>query len=247
MIDQELRSRETDLLDQERLALKESFEIDFTKVDEREVLTKFVPSFNDPTSIVLGKDGLQMTGIAGPKKQSTSTVGPRMAIIGDFDVIAEFADLKFVASDNGSSAIYLGPRIVLPAREAYLLFRGVIQHPDTPLREITQVELLQSGPKGFRYSYPVIYADECRAGRLRVARREKMFHYLIAPLDSEHFRILHSTEGPDTRVESGNFLVRVSCYSQGNEESEVRVTWKSLSIRAAKLEPVGVAPFIPRQ
>ena len=243
--DQELRSHETDQLDQERLALKDSFEMDFTKADEREVLTKFVPSFSDPTSIVLGKEGLQMTGIAGPKKQSTSTVGPRVTIIGDFDVIAEFADLKLVASDNGSSAIYLGPRIVEPAREAYLLFRGVVQHPDTPLREIAQVELLQSGPKGFRYSYPAIYADECRAGRLRVARRGKTFHYLVAPLDSDHFRLLRSIEGPDTRIESGNFLVRVSCYSQGNEQAEVRVTWKSLSVRAATLEPVGTGQFIP--
>lgn len=245
--DQELRSRETDQLDQERMALKDSFEIDFTKFDEREMVTKFVPSFSDPTSIVLSEEGLQMSGIAGPKEQSTSTVGPRMAIEGDFDAIAEFADLQLQAPDNGVAAIYLGPRVVQPAREAFLLFRGIVRHPDTPLREITQVEILQSGLKGFRYAYPAIYADECRAGRLRLARRGKMFHYLIAPLDSEHFRLLHSMEATDARIERGNFLLRTSCYSQGTENSEVHVTWKSLSVRATVLRPHGNAPLDPRK
>ncbi|MEJ7592086.1 MAG: DUF1583 domain-containing protein [Planctomycetaceae bacterium] len=234
--EQELRGTETDELDREREALADSFEFDFTKTNEKDVHSKFAETFNDPTSIALQADGLHMSGMAESKGQSTSLVGPRMAIAGDFDVVAEFSDLELSVSDNGSCAIYLGPRVVQQAAEAHLLYRGMVQHPDTPLREMTQVEVLQSGPKGFRYSYPAIYADECRSGRLRVARRGTRFHYLIAPLDSEHFRLLHSMEVSDVPLLSGNFMMRTSCYSAGTQRSEVSVVWKSLSVRADSIE-----------
>lgn len=60
---------------------------------------------------------------------------------------------------------------------------------------------------------------------------------MIAPLDSAQVRILRSMEMTDQRIEPGNALVRVSCYSQGTETAEVTVSWRSLSIRATKLEP----------
>ncbi|MFO1001612.1 MAG: DUF1583 domain-containing protein [Planctomycetaceae bacterium] len=258
--EQELRGTETDTLDSERIALPDSFEFDFTNKTDEELESDFIiadekrqrarrkpPGADSLNSVLqllnkpdwdvfLEPDGLHMRGEAGPKTSSTSSVGPRIKIDGDFDVIAEFSDLKIKPSDNGIAAIYLGPRIVLKEFEAHLLFRGIVQHPNTPLRELTQVELLRSGAKGFRYEYPAIYADECRSGRLRVARRGTKFHYLIAPLDSDNFRLLHSIEGPDISILNGNFLLRTSCYSQGAESSEVSVVWKNVSIRAESIE-----------
>jgi hypothetical protein len=258
--EQELRGTETDTLDSERIALPDSFEFDFTNRTEEELESAFViadekrqrdrtrpPGADALNSVIqllkkpdwdvlLEPDGLHMRGEAGPKANSTSSVGPRVQITGDFDVIAEFSDLKIKASDNGVAAIYLGPRVVLKEFEAHLLFRGIVQHPNTPLRELTQVELLRSGAKGFRYEYPAIYADECRSGRLRVARRGTKFHYLIAPLDSDNFRLLLSIEGSDVPILNGNFLLRSSCYSQGVESSDVSVVWKNVSIRAESIE-----------
>lgn len=258
--EQELRGTETDVLDRDRNALAEFFDFDFTDKTDEELESEFVITDDKRQSvqiqrIVDGKlvtssqgsdksnwdvfqspDGLHMRGAAGPKESSTSSVGPRMVISGDFDVIAQFSDLKLMASDNGVCAIYLGPRVIQKEFEAHLLFRGMVQHPDTPLRELTQVEVLRSGAKGFRYEYPAIYADECRSGRLRVARRGAMWHYLIAPLDSENFRLLHSMPGPDIPILSGNFMLRMSCYSQGAESSEVSAIWKKMSVRAESLE-----------
>ena len=234
--EQELRGTQTDVLDCERDALAGSFEFDFTKTTAKEVLSTFAESFTEPTSIALLPSGLQMSGTAKPKGQSTSVAGPRIVITGDFDVIAEFSDLKIKASDNGVCAIYLGPRVIQKEFEAHLLFRGMVQHPDTPLRELTQVEVQSSGAKGFRYEYPVIYADECRSGRLRVARRGTTWHYLIAPLDSENFRLLHSMAGSDIPILSGNFMLRISCYSAGVESSDVSVVWKTMSVRAETIE-----------
>jgi hypothetical protein len=236
--EQELRSTETDGLDRERESLPDNFEFDFTKTIEQEVLTEFASSFDDPTSMALQPGGLRMSGIARSKGQSTSAAGPRIMISGDFDVIAEFADLTLKASDNGSCAIYLGPRVIQQQFEAHLLYRGMIQHPDTPRREIAQVEVLQSGAKGFRYSYPAIRAEECRSGRLRLARRGATFHFLIAALDSDSFRLLHSMEVSDIPILPGNFLLRTSCYSAGVENSEVSVVWKTLSIRAESIERI---------
>jgi len=82
----------------------------------------------------------------------------------------------------------------------------------------------------------VIYADECRSGRLRVARRGTTWHYLIAPLDSENFRLLHSMAGSDIPILSGNFMLRISCYSAGVESSDVSVVWKTMSVRAETIE-----------
>lgn len=258
--EQELRGTETDVLDSERIALPDSFEFDFTNKTEDELQSEFIIAdekrqrdrrkplgadklisvfqlLNKPDwDVFLEPDGLHMQGEAGPKTSSTSSVGPRVKIDGDFDVIAEFSDLKIKPSDNGIAAIYLGPRIVLKEFEAHFLFRGIVQHPNTPLRELSQVELLRSGSKGFRYEYPAIYADECRSGRLRVARRGAKFHYLHAPLDSDNFRLLHSIQGPDISILNGNFLLRSSCYSQGAESSEVSVVWKNISIRAESIE-----------
>jgi hypothetical protein len=177
-----------------------------------------------------------MSGAAGPRGNADSITQPRIGISGDFDVIAEFADLKVKASDNGSAAIYMGPRMIQGQFEMHMLFRGMIQHPDTPLREITQVEIIKSGKNGRGFQYPAINADECRSGRLRVARRGKTFHYLVAPLDSDNFRLLHSREVSDNPILPGNFVLRISCYSSGVQSSEVSVVWKNLSVRAESIE-----------
>ncbi len=236
VVEQELRGTETDQLDRERDALTESFDFDFTKTTEQQVASAFQNSFSDPTSLALVPQGLQMSGIGRPKGQSTTELGPKVIISGDFDAVAEFSDLKLTASDNGSAAIYLGPTLIQKEYTRHLLFRGIVQHPDTPRRELTQVEVLRSGQRAGRFEYPAIYADECRSGRLRVARRGTRLHYLIAPLDSDDFRLLLSQEGWDVPVLSGSFLLRTSCYSQGVETSEVSVVWKNISIRAESIE-----------
>ena len=233
---QELRGTDTDALDREREALPESFEFDFTKTSEVQRMTIFTDSVEGQSSNALIQGGFQMSGAAAPRGNADSITQPRIGISGDFDVIAEFADLKLKASENGTAAIYMGPRMIQEQFEMHMLYRGMVQHPDTPLREITQVEIIKSGKNGRSFQYPAINADECRSGRLRVARRGKMFHYLIAPLDSDSFRLLHSREVSDIPILPGNFVLRISCYSSGVQSSEVSVVWKNLSVRAESIE-----------
>ena len=235
--EQELRGTETDTLDREREALAESFEFDFTKTTEFERKKTFADYAEGQSSNALLAGGLQMSGAAaGPRGNSEWLTQPRIGISGDFDVIAEFAELKLKASDNGSAAIYMGPRLTQGQFQMPMLFRGMIQHPDTPLREITQVEIIKSGKGGRSFQYPATYSDECRSGRLRVARRAKMFHYLLAPLNADTFRLLHSMEVSDLPILPGNFVLRTSCYSAGVDSSGVSVVWKKLSVRAESIE-----------
>lgn len=237
LAEQELRGTETDKLDRERDALAECIEFDFSKTTEFERKTAFADYVEGQSSNALFPGGWQMSGAAaGRGGHSDSTTQPRIGISGDFDVIAEFADLNLKASENGSAAIYMGPRLTQGQFQMPMLYRGIIQHPDTPLREITQVEIIKSDKGGRRFQYPATYSDECRSGRLRIARRGKMFHYLIAPLDSDNFRLLHSMEVSDTPILPGNFVLRISCYSLGVESSEVSVVWKKLSVRAESIE-----------
>lgn len=232
---QELRGTETDALDRERAALAESFEFDFTKATEVQRKTTFADYVEGQSSNALFPGGLQMSGAAAGPGNADSITQPRIGISGDFDVIAEFDDLKLKASENGAAAIYMGPRLTQGQFQMPMLYRGIIQHPDTPLREITQVEIIKSGKGGRSFQYPASYSDECRSGRLRVARRGKMFHYLIAPLDSENFRLVHSMEVSDIPILPGNFVLRISCYSSGVQSSEVSVVWKNLSVRAESI------------
>ncbi len=237
VVEQELRGTETDTLDREREALAESLEFDFSRMTETERKTTFADYVEGQSSNALFPGGLQMSGAAaGPRGNADSITQPRIGISGDFDVIAEFADLRLKVSENGSAAIYMGPRLTQGQFQMPMLYRGIIQHPDTPLREVTQVEIIKSGKSGRSFQYPASYSDECRSGRLRVARRGKMFHYLIAPLDSDSFRLLHSVEISDTPILPGNFVLRISCYSLGVEPSEVSVAWKKLSVRADAIE-----------
>ena len=236
--EQELRGTDTDVLDRERESLAQSFEFDFTATNAEEVLSTFAESLHEPAAIKLLPEGLQMSGIAKPKGKSTSLVGPRILISGDFDVIAEFGDLKLKASDNGIGAIFLGPRMPGREFEAHLLYRGMNQHPGSRLREVAMVEVLRVVQNQRSWGYPASFADDCRSGRLRVARRGTTYHYLIAPLDSENFRLLHSMEISDDPILPGNFMLRTSCYSQGVENSEVSVVWKNMSVRAESIAVV---------
>ncbi len=177
-----------------------------------------------------------MSGAAGPRGNADSLTQPRIGISGDFDVIAEFADLKVKASDNGAAAIYMGPRFTQEQFEMHMLFRGMIQHPIHHCEKSRRWRSSKGEKNGRGFQYPAIYADECRSGRCVLARRGKMFHYLIAPLDSDKFRLLHSMEVSDLPILPGNFVMRISCYSSGVQSSEVSVVWKKLSVRADSIE-----------
>ena len=249
--EQELRGTETDALDHEREALAESFEFDFTTATEQEFLSKFriAPNRGNPVipSVHLQSDGLHMDIESAPRNSALAWVSPLQTISGDFDVIAKFDALKLKVADNGSSAIYLGPTIREQTERSFFLYRGTVQHRDTPLTQRLQVELIDNGPTGFKYSYPAIKVNECTSGRLRVARRGKRFSYLIAPLDSDQFRLLYSAEATEAPLLPGTFLLRSSCYSQGIEDAAVSVIWKSVSVKAESLKDNPTLDLTPQR
>ncbi len=244
--EQELRSIEADVLDRERDSLADSFEFDFASAAAQDFQSKFRTEASQANAVTLTRQGLRMGGTGFQNGQTTHSTGPRLRIDGDFDVIAEYSDLQLEVSENGSSAIYLGFRSFIQDHQANLLYHGLIRHPDTPLRGISQVEILETGSKGFRFSYPVIKADDFRAGRLRLARRGETLHYLMAPGDSPRFRILHSMPGPKIPILPGDFMLRNSCYSAGKTPSTVNVLWKNLSIRADAIDMSDMYSKSPR-
>ncbi len=235
--EQELRGIQTDVLDRERQTLAESFEFDFRNATQQEFDSTFhcVNDFRLASTFRLQPDGLHLKVEAAAQSHAMAYLTPTLLITGDFDVIAEFESLELNVSENGSSAIYLGPRIQDPSHQTYFVFRGVVQHPDTPLRQITQVEFVENGPKGFKYSYPAILAEESTAGRLRMTRRGKTYTFLIAPPESDNFRQLYSREISAAPLLPGNLMLRSSCYSSASTGSAVSVIWKNISIRADSL------------
>jgi hypothetical protein len=187
---------------------------------------------------------------------------------GDFDAIAEFTDLKLKVPSNGVASIRMivqlleadakAPQLppvegrsiegrsteslnIVPAFRRYVnyqLFHGVVQHPDTPIRHISQVEITAFTDGKQTASYPKIIADDCDSGRLRMIRKGNQMSYWIAPLDSPYYAgELPNGTRPSSRIFLNNF-----CYSSSKEPASVRVTWQKLSVRANRIEQVPVVP-----
>ena len=246
--EQELRGTQTDELDQQRLQLTATFDYDFTNVTPEQFQTDFtvVDSYAGKTSdIELQKDGLHIEVKAAAGSGNVGWVAPRMGAVGDFDIIAEFAGLDLKVSDNGSSAIYLTTSFSGSYNGIWQNYRGVIQHPDTPRRQIVQTEIFDLSPERQGWRYGGIYAEACMAGRLRIARRGRKLMFLIAEHDSERFRLTHTEDVTGEPLSAGSIWIRGSCYSTGAEDSSVAVVWKNIHVRAAQiidLTSAGAAP-----
>lgn len=253
--DQELKGPSTETEDRERAALPESFDIDLTRLTP-ETLTDIMVPYGVGAGCVLAPSaaGLKLGATAMTRDFCNPGVIVLRQMEGDFDAIVEFSGLQQTVSSNGVGAIRMivqllesepragnsrirGPNNAAGIRQYtnHQFFHGVVQHPDTPLRGISQAEVttyLNGQPKT---DYRAIIADDCDSGRLRMIRKKNQLSYWIAPLDSPFFRSLYSSELPAETLSASRIFLNAFCYSTTDESSSVHVTWKKLSVRADKV------------
>jgi hypothetical protein len=264
--DQELKGTSSEAIDQQRTTFPDSYELDFTAInaeDFRARVTPYGPEFDAAFSLT--SRGYELsTGNAIHGFRNPGII-VRATINGDFDAIAEFADLKLNVPSNGVAAVRMivqlleadanVPRLpqvedrdIVPAFRRYVnyqLFHGVVQHPDTPIRRISQVEIAAFTNGKQTANYPKIIADDCDSGRLRMIRKGNRMSYWIAPLDSPYFHLLYEGDLPEGTLRPSRIFLNNFCYSSNNEPSSVTVTWKKFSVRANQIEQAQMVPKPP--
>ncbi|MEZ6124802.1 MAG: DUF1583 domain-containing protein [Planctomycetaceae bacterium] len=246
--EQPLRDRRVDAFDEQRALLQDKFEFDFTGSTDADLAAKFATVTgiaSHPADIQLSSAGLTMSSTRlGPA--AYGLVSPQLRVSGDYDITAEFSDLDLKVSDNGSTAIYLVSdlRDERNFLKSYGVYRGMVEHPDTPRRQQVQAEILEvsAGQSNYSFRYPAILKEACTAGRLRILRRGSKLTLLLAEYDSDNFRVIHSEEVSTLPLDPGSIQLRTSCYSSGKSESSVSVTWKNLRVNAEKIESIQRVP-----
>ncbi len=159
-------------------------------------------------------------------------VSPRVQVEGDFDLTAEFAQLKTVGGVNCSSGVFLAAVVnSIPITEASI-YRGLIHHPNEAPRQLALCQASSLNSDGVRMAWSRPVSEESTSGRLRLQRRGKRIRSYVAEGDSSQFRLVSEEDISDSPLTAdGIRLLSMSYESTGLTE----VVWKNIEIGAAKL------------
>ncbi|MBI1314449.1 DUF1583 domain-containing protein [bacterium] len=254
--DQRLRDRTLESIDDRLAQLGDKVEIDFTtqRVQSKPannalsgIPIPFSGSYaawrmsDSGESVTLRPEGLMMTRDASQKFNDVQA-SAHFRVIGDFDIVAEFSDLKVETPYNGNSAIYLVVVADDPLRTHSRVWHGVYAHPGIDRRRVTQIEFNRYRATGVEIGYAGLAAEASDSGRLRIARIGTRMHFMIAEEDSPAYRLLYSADIGDVPLQRDGIRLACGTYDNQNPPSGgVRVTWKRLTMRADRLIPTGFA------
>ena len=234
--EQELRGIQSDELDRIRDELQDTFEFDFVKSTREESQTAFLFTNSvqgTESDFEMREDGLHASVKSPAGTMGIALIAPRITLQGDFDITADYEKLHMEIPDEGACGFY--ESIVFPslANRTGSVIRSAGQYSNSPLRHVSQVELIDPDRGGA--AYPRIIADESPSGRLRTCRRGKMLHFLTAAYGTENFRNLHSAEFTDQPIEPNSIQLRGLAMSFGKKEASMKVVWKKLLVKAERI------------
>lgn len=221
---QEIADHVVASLDADLPRLRSVFAHDFAKEGIADEF--FFPTASDQAGdVVPESDGLH---VVRPTTDGWSSVGIklRFAAIGDFDIEAAF-DAFQPRSDKQASIMLLA---LLDDDEQH---RCRVSRM-LKLRQLQQVNAavsIQHQGNNFTYDTRLAFC-EATAGRLRLARRGNVMHFLFAENDSPVFRLLRSEEVSDRPLVQDRLALLTDCNGTG----ETRVVWKSITLRAEQLK-----------
>ncbi|MCA9060714.1 MAG: DUF1583 domain-containing protein, partial [Planctomycetaceae bacterium] len=197
--DQELRSTTLDEMEAHVAGLKEHVAYDFVRERPRAEkipnslpfsTQQFLTQVNDPgAKLLVRTDGVFMQRDVGVPFQDV-WIGRRFQVHGDFDIVAEFADLRVGTPYDGHRRIAL---TVVTDDERIThcrVWHGIYAHPGIDRRHCTQAEFTRffDGEVAVEIVSPT--AEDSDSGRLRFVRIGKEFFYLIAEADSPGYRLI---------------------------------------------------------
>jgi hypothetical protein len=172
----------------------------------------------------------------GAQGYRNSMFAPLVELHGDFDIIATYNNFVTEATFDGSASLYLQAALDTAQLTECAVMRRQTNDKVDPDQQFHQSVIVHKAPAGDRRSYSKAMPNEAVSGSLRLARRGKVMHFLIADGDSTQFRLVRSEEVGEERISSGNLRL----FNQTSGPGRMFVVWKSISVRADKLTGIAV-------
>jgi len=239
LADQELAGDSPVQLDAEREKLAAAFEHDFAK--DGFPLSKFsVLQGHSSDAFSAQSDGLRVDH-RGAQGYRNAMFAPLLEIHGDFDVIATYEKIAMESPFDGSASVSLQATLGNETQAECAVMRRQTNDKVDPDQQFHQTVVVHKEPAGERRGYSKAMPNEAFAGSLRLLRRGKTVHFLVADGDSTQFRLLRSEEIAENHVPTGCLRL----FNMTNGPGHMLVVWKMLSIRAQKLS--GLALENPRE
>ncbi len=159
------------------------------------------------------------------------SIGPKLQVQGDFDIVAEFEDFEATTKPGGNSTLYLIAFFDTPENDEHAITRRQIHDADGGVRHQCQCIVVQNSPTANRRNHFSNTAMEEHAGKLRLTRTGNTLSYFTAEGDSSTFQFRGKIEA----LNDGANVKEIRLVAQIFEEGQVSVVWKSLSIKAEKI------------
>lgn len=169
-------------------------------------------------------DGLLVTS-SGTGYVHTFVHSP-IAVTGDFDIIAEFADFQSQVAPHGEGSIRLAAFLDDErSSECYLIRKYAISN-ELRDEQVLQAARFEKRGQEIQYNFFAAPAEEATAGRLRLARRGTTLYSLFAEAGSDRFRLAHRET---VSGEPAWFRIGIEHQKTGKTSALL----KSLDVRAA--------------
>ena len=168
-------------------------------------------------------DGFQITRPSG-EYVNYSMLSP-ILLSGDFDVIAEFSDLRTDVVNGGEGNVQLCVKLDDERASELYMFRKHYVFEGMKSEEIIQPAIFEKRGNETQFNFFSAPAEESMSGRMRTVRRGTNLFWLYAELDSSEFRLIHRETVSDA---DATVRLVVGHHKTGSTS----VVWKSLDIRA---------------
>lgn len=233
--EQELGGEYADFLDRDLDRLTDVFDHDFA--------AQGLPPgrFRIPAGNYLAEmpNGLKM-GRQGTQGYYDVILQPRnLGLSGDFDVTLEFDDYNgsVFAEDSGGN-LALSVIMEGETRSDCRIMRKSCNLDEGDQDEAWQTAIVHFTPEGRKQKYSQLNPYQVSSGKLRLARRGKMVHFLVSEGDSPNFRLVQSTEVDDRDIEPNGVRIAIQNHNQCRIESVIkRVTIRAESIKGLLEKP----------
>lgn len=230
LAEQSLADLTTSQLDQRLPELTAAFSHDFVRDGLTSPLMQIAPiqqanHQREPTGLIAR---CQSTG---PWEATELSAG--IELHGDFDVEVAFEGMK--RTGTGWAGIMLNVEF---ADATEHLSRAMLGKDPVAMGPMLQASLseLRNGERQYDH-FDIVDCDSV-AGRLRIARRGDLVHYLFAEGDSPTFRVFGDRKVSAAPTKAGGVKLVLNCHAGAQRD----VIWKSLSARAERIVEHPEAP-----
>ena len=221
--EQELADRLTVQLDADLPKLKAVFSHDFAA--DGFPGKYFTNTANVNGTFAVRPDGV-FVAVPGEGQWRETNIRLPFTLHGDFDMEVSFDQLRILSDHD--ACIMMDMELDDPAKQLMRIMR--IRTAAT-LEQMHASFSLMHNDGGRSWAGSGQDACEAMKGRLRLARRGNLLHYLFAENDSDVFHAVATETCSDAPSKSDTLLLHTHCHGVGDAD----VLWKSVTLRAERL------------